>query len=260
MLSRGKQVFITSHYAGVAALTNIDEHLATEAAIAFFTDTLGLQLLDGMYKPRSASGSYTGYKLSAVAGDIIGTGLPGTMYANQSGAKLFMGVQSVYNVIKDNPNVVPFLYSDADPLNIVGLRYKNGAGARLVMYSLPLDNIVVPRYADSLGARAINWLTGALADAPQAAVTFTPAPSGSYVASPSLFHGSTDISYGALDGEHSVTFSAYDMLGREVAKLTPKISGSNYVMTFDATQLAAGSYVIVKRSSLGTAEVRVVNE
>jgi len=85
--------------------------------------------------------------------------------------------------------------------------------------------------------------------------------SASLAASPNPFHGLTQIQYTAGAGEQGVSLAAYDLLGREVAKLTTQnAGGSLYTALFDGSKLANGTYIIVAHSSTGTHEVRVLNQ
>jgi len=82
----------------------------------------------------------------------------------------------------------------------------------------------------------------------------------SFTASPNPFNGSTKIEYTAAAGERNVTFSVVDVLGREVMQLAPTASNGAYSVSFDGSNLSAGTYVIVAHTSTGSHELRVVNQ
>lgn len=257
MLAQGKKVMITSYLSGYNALFG-SPMTATDAAYAFFSDTLGLQLQNGQYTSRNNGSNYTSFALNCVMTDVLATGLPSSLRANAAGAKLYMPYQDVFSTPAPNTST-PFMYSDGATDNVVAVKYQNGAGGRIVFYSMPLDVITIPKWADTLASHSFDWLNGILVD-PQAAVGQTEQTAPEFTVGVNPFRGSTQISYRCAEGEHNVTFAAYDLLGRQIATLSPKVSGSNMTATFDAKTLPAGTYVIVKHSSTGSQELRVVSE
>ena len=88
------------------------------------------------------------------------------------------------------------------------------------------------------------------------------APAGTGItASPNPFHGVSNIQFTAAADEQNVTFSAYDLLGHQIATLAShNVGGNVYSAAFDASKLADGTYVIVAHTSKGTHEIRVVNQ
>ena len=80
-------------------------------------------------------------------------------------------------------------------------------------------------------------------------------------AMPNPFRGTTEVRYTAASDERDITFSAFDLLGREVAKFPAQnVSGTTCAATFNANDLANGTYVIVVRSSKGSHYIRVVSQ
>jgi hypothetical protein len=74
------------------------------------------------------------------------------------------------------------------------------------------------------------------------------------------FVGRTEIRYTPKADETNVTFSAYDVLGHEVATMPAKMTNGAFTTTFDASSLASGTYTIVAHTSTGAHQIRVVAE
>jgi len=257
LLQHGKKVFITAADAAGLAFTATSTDYMTDAAQAFFNDTLGVTLQNGSVTLRynQSTGAYNTYVMKPFPGQPIGANIS-SLQANTA-SSVPTAYQDVFSK-PTNPDVTPVLYSDGVQSNVVGLTYTNGAGARMVYLTFSLDNLGTQKYADSLLTQSLNWLNTTTQS--NEAVDLTPQAIGSYVAMPSLFHGSTQINYTATEGERNVSFAAYDLLGRQIANLPVSMNGSNFSTTFDASTLPAGTYTIVKHSSVGSKELRVVNE
>ncbi len=77
-------------------------------------------------------------------------------------------------------------------------------------------------------------------------------------AMPNPFHGMTQVRYTAATAGN-VTFSAVDLLGREIAQIPASQDGDAFVANFDASKLSAGTYVIMAHAADGVHQLRVVN-
>jgi hypothetical protein len=257
MLAHGKKIFITSLWAASDALSSGNPDYTTDDAMAFFTDTLGLTLQNGTATSRVSGNNYASYNIKAFPGQPIGTGIP-TLTLNTGTPVLYTPSEDVFTTPTPGTST-PIFYSDNVQNHVVGVTYTSGSGAKLVYLSFTLDNLGTQKYADTVTAHSLNWLATTVPEG-NADVAVLPQAAQSFVAMPSLFHGATQVAYTAGQNERDVTFAAFDVLGRQVGTLPVKASGTSYTMTFDASALPAGAYTIVKHSSEGSKELRVVNE
>ncbi len=156
-------------------------------------------------------------------------------------------------------NSTPLFYFDGKPKEIAGSWYKDPAThARLVYLGFDFGGISKQASATTIMQNCVNWLLSS--DAAGVSPTAVGTATG-LVASANPFRGTTKVTYTTEAGERDVTFAAYDVLGREVSKPMYSLSGDNtYTASFDARKLGNGTYTIIARSSLGSKEIRVVNQ
>ena len=254
LLAKGGGVFYSSPYALMLQNDNTNfasyyAHVHTDAADTFYGDTLGISYLASLQKYNSSTGAYTSFTISPTS-DPIGAGLP-TAGMPASGCT-WVGAFTV-----DAAKSTPLFFFDKTAAKTAGLRYTSPwSNGKMVFLGFSLSTITTQKYADSIARHSIAWLLGT-----NASVETPELSAQSLSASANPFHNATEITYTAAAGEHNVSFAAYDVLGREVAKLTPRVVGENtYSVTFDASTLAEGAYTILAHSSTGAKQVRVVSE
>ncbi len=245
MLTANKKVFITSTFGLFYCFDKTAPYYSamnTAAVKTLFNTKLGIKFI--ALTARTVSNNPTTTNVTGFTGDVIGNGINFSAYYYQS--DLFS--------ITNTANTKPVLFLDDDQTTLGGFRYDNGTGQRLVYLNLNFGLVPDQTSANTLVAKSMEFLLNGENDVKTVNTT---ASALSVSANP--FQGSTVINYNALPTEHNVTFSVVDMLGREVANLTPSAFGNTYSVNFDASDLANGAYVIIAHSSEGTHQIRVVN-
>jgi hypothetical protein len=246
LLDAGKEVLIADYpamfYVYVDAYPDV-ANTGTDDIHNFFENRLGLTWT--MNIQRWSGSTFTPWPIGGLD-DPISKGISTT---NAGGT-----VSETYTINEGSHSTALF-FADDDSSSIVGSRYEDpNTHGKLVFLGFQLSALSGTA-GNKIVTNSQNWLT-----APPAGVEQPVIVERNFTAAANPFHAATQISYVSAEGEHDVTFSAFDLLGREVAKLTPKVSGSTVTATFDANTLPAGTYVIVKHSSTGTQELRIVNE
>jgi len=266
LLANGKKVFISSpdalgfaygnaYYLGNGIVHYTNTATKTKAVQAFFHDTLGIVPMHNTVNV-DANGYYSSFEVTGETGDVIGDQLDVT--ANQAPLYAYELQTPIFSLSPTSKSV-PIFYANATPDSIVGVRYHSTSGGKLVYLSFSLNSFSDQVAADTVFARSMAWLL--TDEAPTGSVAELNTVSSGISASANPFHGTTQVTYVAEAGERDVTFSAFDVLGREVAKLTPRTVGENaYAVTLDGSTLADGTYTVVAHTTKGTHEVRVVNQ
>ncbi|MDP4200532.1 MAG: hypothetical protein Q8922_07920 [Bacteroidota bacterium] len=233
---------ITQHLAGGGNLILED---APFAAVYSRPSVGMIDFVEGTFHCDSVKNNSTTWtSINGVAGDPIGDGLSSVSVSSVTGTQSLKSFDAGGHAI--------FTTNRGDT---VGIRSESGPG-KAVYTTFELGNISSGGgKRDTVFKRIFNWFNSA----PSAVATAPDVPSN-FVAAPNPFHGITQIAYTPSKDEHDVSFSAYDLLGREVAKLSAKPTGASYEATFDANSLSAGSYVIVVHSSTGSRELKVLNQ
>lgn len=246
MLENGKKVFLTTD---LGLLYGLDPNYAagqSEEGTAFFQDSLGLTYRSTLQ--RVANNTYTTFKVSAT-NDPISKGL--TTSANANGTIQYEQYTSSFDV--DDTKSTKLFYFDNTAANNAGIRYENSAGGRLVFLAFKLNSLANQTNAQKIATNAITWLFSE----GQGSVVENMDKEGMF-ATVNPFVGQTEIRYTPKADEANVTFSAYDVLGNEVAKMPSKLTNGAFTSTFDASNLAAGTYTIVAHTATGAHQVRVV--
>jgi thiol-disulfide isomerase/thioredoxin len=178
--------------------------------------------------------------LTGVDGDPVGNGI----------------LSGVTNQVKSQPlfsfdnNAHPMFTNDNG--DTVGTRATIG-NAKSVFLTFELGNISASGgKRDTVVSRLFKWLTGT------AGVEGSSMEAAGLTVSQNPFSTSTEVSYVGKATESGVQMSLVDILGREVAKLTPARAGSSYTAQVVGTNLATGSYHVVVRSSEGTHQLPVM--
>ncbi len=252
-LAAGKKVFINSDLAMGYAFDQTDGYFSqfagyTETSdVQSFYQQLGLDWTKTVRNWNPNTGQLLPFSIKGTANDPIGNGIS----VNDAGG--FMS-----EIFSIDSNSAPVFYTSGSTKNVIGARYVDAAtGARLVYLGFGLSEITNQTQAATIARNSIAWLMSNSSDAvsPIAAGAQT-----AITASPNPFHGMTEVQYTAAPGERNVTLAAYDLLGREVAKLPVTNSGNVYSANFDGSKLSNGTYVIIAHSSAGMHEVRVVDQ
>ena len=247
-LDNGKKVFINSDLAMYFAFdpNGTTNGTGTQDVLNLFA-RLGLSWISTELRFNQNTGAATAFSITGTT-DPIGSGLSMTNRGAYGLASEPFSIDS---------NSTALFYFDGNSAKLAGARYEDPVThGKLVYLGFDLSNITAQSKADTAVSRSINWL---LSTSP--ADVHTPATIANAVsASPNPFHGMTQIQYVAGQNEHGVSLEAYDVMGREVAKLATQNTGNNYTAFFDGSKLANGTYVIVAHSTTGTHEVRVVNQ
>ena len=259
MLEAGKKIYISSPTAlfyalDPQALRVTGVQTSTQAVTDFFLDTLGIKF--GLTQPHTNTlGQYVSYSITGTT-DPIGAGM--LLNANVNGVLQVETLTSTFTIPSTSKAVS--LFNMGTQNTNIGCRYQSTSGARLVYLGFSLNDANNQVDADTIFHRSMEWLLGSKsspASVPQDAA----ASSEGMTAMPNPFHGTTEVRYTAASDEHNVTFSAFDLLGHEVSKLpVENVSGTTYAATFNANDLANGTYVIVVHSSTGSHNLRVVNQ
>jgi hypothetical protein len=253
MLAQGKKVYVSSNLAGSWAFVG-NTDTKTDLAQSFFLDTLGVTFRTDKTRLNSQQTAYVSFPIAGTANDPIGNGINVT--ANAAGAVQGDAESSLFTVPATGPTTSIF-YADGAKTSGIGFKYQSTSGARLVYLGFSLNALSNQTTANTIFTRSINWLLGSSAGVSEQPV----ASSEGMTAMPNPFHGSTEVRYTAAQDERDVTFSAFDLLGREVSKLPAQnLGGNTYSATFNASELANGTYVIVAHSSKGTHDIRIVNQ
>jgi thiol-disulfide isomerase/thioredoxin len=178
--------------------------------------------------------------LTGVAGDPVGDGVT-------SGIASQVVTQTLISF--DN-NAHPMFTNDNG--DTVGTRATIGS-AKSVFLAFELGNVSnTDGKLDTVVSRLFKWLTGT------AGVEGSSMEAAGLTVSQNPFSTSTNVSYVGKATESGVQMSLVDILGREVAKLTPVRAGSSYTAQVVGTNLATGSYHVVVRSSEGTHQLPVM--
>ena len=256
-LDAGGKVFINSVSAMYYGLDpNFAQSSSTETqAVLDFYARLGLSSPHSINRYTvNTSGQLTGYKPYPITGtsDPIGAGI----VAQNSASAIGPYATEDFSI---DSNSVPLFYFDSKSKEIAGACYQDpSTKGKLVYLGFDLGGITVQSKADTIMARSISWL---LSDAAAGVATNQPTTGSDLTASSNPFQSITRVTYTAAAGERDVTLSAYDVLGREVAKLNPIAAGDNsFTASFDARNLADGTYTIVAHTTNGTKEIKVVNQ
>jgi thiol-disulfide isomerase/thioredoxin len=178
--------------------------------------------------------------LTGVDGDPVGNGI-------LSGVTNQVVTQTLFSF--DN-NAHPMFTNDNG--DTVGSRATIG-NAKSIFLTFELGNISTSGgKRDTVVSRLFKWLTGT------AGVEGSSMEAADLTVSQNPFSTSTEVSYVGKATESGVQMSLVDILGREVAKLTPARAGSSYTAKVVGTNLATGSYHVVVRSSEGTHQLPVM--
>jgi hypothetical protein len=242
LLNANKKVFITST-AGmfIAFDPNYTYHQYTNtAAEKTLFSKLGVKYVNYTSRQNQTNGALIAFEETGFDGNPIGNGIDVQDYSNQ-------GLTDIYEYT--NSNSKPAFYSDGDSTVPSGFTYESGeAGQRLVYLDMCLPYVQDLVQSDSIVTRSMRWLL----NGSPAAVAQTPSSVAGLTASPNPFTAATNIRYIAAQNESSVQMSVIDVLGREVAKLIPqRVAGGTYTATLAGSDLAAGSYHVVVRTSEG---------
>ncbi len=245
MLNAGKKVLLTSNYALYWAFeSQYASAIATDGLTAFM-DKMGI-VYGSLTSHLNSSGQLVAAStLTGFAGDPVGDSTSGVTVNNP--------YYDVFTTI--NANSKPIFYFDDDETILAGLRNDDGKGGRIVYLDFNLADIATTASQTKIFRKTMDYLlNGEKADVKTVAQNTT-----GLSVSANPIKNSTVINYNALPTERNVTFSVVDMLGRQVANLTPSSFGNTYSVNFDASDLANGAYVIIAHSSEGTHQIRVVN-
>jgi thiol-disulfide isomerase/thioredoxin len=246
MLQNGKKVLLTTDLGLYYALDPASAASNSEDGAAFFQDTLGLTYRSLVQ--HVSGNSYTSFKVTAT-NDPIGKGLTST--ANASGTIQPQQYSSSFDV--DTSKSKKLFYFDNTVANNAGIRYENSVGGRLVFFGFKLNALASQTNAQKIATNAINWLM-----APPSSVSDPKVDEVGMFATANPFIGKTEIRYTPTGNEANVTFAAYDVLGNQVASMPSNFTNGAYTTTFDASNLAAGTYTVIARTATGAHQVRVV--
>ena len=259
-LASGEKVFVSSDAAMSFAFdpntSQFPPQLQTDAVQSFY-QYLGLDFTTTEDRYNTSSGVAISYSIRGETGDSIGNGISVT---NAGGD---VDGENVYNAIYTiDSNSIPVFYSGTSSTkDVIGSRFQDPVtGGKIVYLGFDLAGITSQTEAGTIYSKSIDWLLAPEAPAAPSSVAPVATTATSITASPNPFHGVTEINYIASQDEQNVTFAVYDVLGRQVATLPAQNSGSSYIATFDGSDLANGTYVILAHSSKGTSQVRVVNQ
>jgi hypothetical protein len=257
-LAAGARVFISSDYALGYAFDQSNTYFLQYAAftetqdVQNFYNQIGLDFTATTVRFNSSTGADATFPIKGEMNDPIGNGIAATDKGGYFSCFYSLDSASIESFYCDGT-------TKADSLtHVIGSRYIDAAtGGRLVYLGFGLSELSSSSEANTIATNSIKWLlSGATAG-----VNLAAASSTGITASPNPFHGISTIQYTASPDELNVTFSAYDLLGRQVAVLPTENQGGNvYSATFDASKLPDGTYVIEAHSAKGTHEIRVVNQ
>jgi hypothetical protein len=253
LLDAGKPVLFSSDNAMSAQYYSSSPDYvygSTDDARSFFEDTLGIKYRTTILRYNTTTGSHIAFGIKGTS-DPLGTGVSATSLGSNYSAPFD---------ISPGSNSSPIFYFYNMPANNAGIRYTNPqTGGKMVYLGFNLNKIEDQSVADTIAARSIAWLL-ATTTPPLGVTGAVPTAAPGLRAAPNPFHGATQISYSSSGGERDVTFTVFDVLGREVASPATREEGNGaFSASFDASALADGTYTIVAHSSRGTHEIRVVN-
>jgi hypothetical protein len=247
MLQNGKKVLLTTDLGLYYALDPNSAASQSEDGTAFFQDSLGLTYRSLVQ--HVANNAYTSFKVTGT-NDAISKGL--TTTANSTGTVQYQQYSSSFDV--DTMKSKKLFYFDNAAANNAGIRYENSVGGRLVYFGFKLNSLANQTNAQKIATNAITWLMSTEGGS----VSEPTVDNVGMFATSNPFVGRTEIRYTPTTDESSVTFSAYDVLGHEVATLPAKMSNGAFTTSFDASNLAAGTYTVVAHTAKGAHQIRVV--
>ncbi len=251
LLNAGKPVFYVSEYAMSAQYdTNNPNHLyaSTDDARSFFEDTLGIKYRFTEYRADTNTGKFSNFNVQGTS-DPIGSGINATLFGGQYSAPFS---------ITPGSNSSPIFYYDSNTSRVAGIRYTHPqSGGRMVYLGFNLNAFTDQKLAATIAARSIDWLLGS-----QQGVATSEAPkSAQLTASENPFYGTTDLYYPGAPDEREVSFTAFDVLGRQVATLVAhQLGDGSWSAFFNASELPDGMYTVVARSAKGTHEIRIIKK
>ncbi|HEY3876460.1 MAG TPA: Omp28-related outer membrane protein [Candidatus Kapabacteria bacterium] len=250
-LSLGNKVFINSDDALGYAFDGTDGYYSQYAGytetydVQSFYQQMGFNFQETVRNWNTNTNLLTPFPLTGSTGEPVGN--------NESAKDKGGFLSEIYSL--DSVSTPAFYTGDASSL-LGSLYVDSSTGAKLVYLGFGLSELTNQTQADTIFNRSINWLLSTQS----AGVDLAATSSTAFTTYPNPFHGTTQISYTAAQGEENVTLAAYDLLGREIMPLPTHLSGTTYVASFDGSAFADGTYVILAHSSTGTKEVRVVNQ
>ncbi len=252
MLDAGKPVLFSSDNALAAQFDTANyAHLygATDDALSFFVDTLGIKYRTTEIHYDTATGKTFPFALSGTS-DALGNSIVTTVAGARYSAPFDLSPGS---------NSSPIFYFDSAASHLAGIRYTNPqTGGRFVFLGFNLSDVANSATADTIAARSIRWLLASMHLGVTAATLNSEEPV--LRATPNPFHSETEITYSGSTGDRDLSIAIYDLLGRKVASpALRQLGDGSTAATFDARGMAAGTYTIIARSSQGTRELRVVN-
>lgn len=127
----------------------------------FFKQDLGVSLANSVLRVQTNSqGNITGivsYQVAGVTGDPISDGMNFVCNSHQyAQAGQYFGVMTDILKLESGSKAIPFLYSDGNQANIVGIRFENSAKGKLVFISAPSAGFDINNLM-TLYNKTIDW-------------------------------------------------------------------------------------------------------